>query len=396
MSNRAMASDDLQIVSVEEVQCLCLDRRPVGKGKEAEWTSGSRRKTPTNVTGSSRKGKHRQKLSAVDLSDTPSIDLSDTPSIVIDDQNDVIVDGMPHSSRHTSSCCEPLKSVRLTSDGTDDVIVISGISQPTEQTPKAHNREGSLTGKLMTDLKATSSPSLSETAQCAQQEALDMALARQLQYEENSKLVVVSSPAATSPSSSATTSNSSSSSTVTSTSSTSSSTSSSSSAVTVSSTTSSSKARPKSHKDTHVEVKIMSSSRIVVQDKVQPPPKKLKKEHSSHLELPVYWTKSTRGREERYNLVDVDSSSQEWSNVCAPMTCARFIVTRLQRIQNPILWERLQCERQLMIRNHCKNFDVNERLLYHTSRADTRVICEEGLDQRLSRSGNFGRGIYFR
>lgn len=378
VSNIAMASDDLHIVSVEEVQCLCLDRRSVGKRKETERASGSGRKTPTNVTGSNRKGKHRQKLSAVDSSDTSSI-------VVIDDWNDVHVDGMSHSSSVTSSCCGPLKPVHLNSDSTDDVIVISGMS---EQAPEAHKREDSLAGKLMAGLKDTSTLSLSEAAQHAQQEAVDIALARQLQHEENSKLVVVSPPPTTSPPSS---SSSSSSTAIASTSS--------SSTVTTLPTTSSSKTRRKSHRDAHVEVKIVSSSRVVVQDKVQlPPPKKLKDESSSHLELPVYWTKCAnhKGGDERYSLVDVDSKSQEWFNVCGPMICANFTVTRLQRIQNPSLWERLQSERQLMVRNHPKSFDVNERLLYHTSRSDTKVICEEGLDQRLSRSGRFGRGIYFR
>ena len=40
--------------------------------------------------------------------------------------------------------------------------------------------------------------------------------------------------------------------------------------------------------------------------------------------------------------------------------------------------------------------DLNETLLYHTTSASKEVICEEGLDQRLSRQGRFGHGIYFR
>lgn len=46
--------------------------------------------------------------------------------------------------------------------------------------------------------------------------------------------------------------------------------------------------------------------------------------------------------------------------------------------------------------------DLNEMLLYHTTSASKEVICEEGLDQRLSGMnykndfGNFGKGIYFR
>ena len=49
-----------------------------------------------------------------------------------------------------------------------------------------------------------------------------------------------------------------------------------------------------------------------------------------------------------------------------------------------------------MQRTHVAGFDLNERLLYHTSRASTETICAEGLDQRLGGMGNFGRGIYFR
>lgn len=40
--------------------------------------------------------------------------------------------------------------------------------------------------------------------------------------------------------------------------------------------------------------------------------------------------------------------------------------------------------------------DVNMQLLYHTSSAEPHLICDEGLDNRLSRNGSFGKGIYFR
>ena len=115
-------------------------------------------------------------------------------------------------------------------------------------------------------------------------------------------------------------------------------------------------------------------------------------------EVPAYWTKCDKcyGTNEHYHLITVDPSSQEWFNVCIPMLNVHFTIRQLQRIQNRSLWQRLQSERQLMKRDHPKHFDLNERLLYHTSRAEPRAICEEGLDQRLSRTGNFGQGIYFR
>ena len=98
----------------------------------------------------------------------------------------------------------------------------------------------------------------------------------------------------------------------------------------------------------------------------------------------------------KYHLIDVVLGSEEWSHVASPLDSAGFTVKRIQRIQNASLWQRLQYEKQLMVQSRPAEFDLNEKLLYHTSRAEKMVICEEGLDQRLSRSGNFGTGIYFR
>jgi len=41
-------------------------------------------------------------------------------------------------------------------------------------------------------------------------------------------------------------------------------------------------------------------------------------------------------------------------------------------------------------------FSLNVQYLYHGTTAPFEQICDEGLDERLSRSGRFGRGIYFR
>ena len=68
----------------------------------------------------------------------------------------------------------------------------------------------------------------------------------------------------------------------------------------------------------------------------------------------------------------------------------------MQRIQNQKLWNRLQLEKNYMKQNRPAGRDLNEMLLYHTTSASKEVICEEGLDQRLSRKGRFGFGIYFR
>jgi hypothetical protein len=41
-------------------------------------------------------------------------------------------------------------------------------------------------------------------------------------------------------------------------------------------------------------------------------------------------------------------------------------------------------------------YNPNIRYLYHGTSVEKDRICEEGLDQRLSRMGYFGKGIYFR
>ena len=114
---------------------------------------------------------------------------------------------------------------------------------------------------------------------------------------------------------------------------------------------------------------------------------------------PPTWTPCPNcppGLQRRYHLIAVTMFSDEWKRVSWPLSEAGFVVTSMERIQNETLWHRLQSECQLMLRGHHEGYDLNERLLYHTSRADKSVICEEGLDQRLSRCGHFGNGIYFR
>lgn len=98
-------------------------------------------------------------------------------------------------------------------------------------------------------------------------------------------------------------------------------------------------------------------------------------------------------KKRKYHLIDVAYNCPEWSVVSKPLTQAGFTVNRVLRVQNESLWQRLCYEKQLMLRDRQ---DVNEQLLYHTSRSAISIICEEGLDLRLSRNGMFGSGIYFR
>ncbi len=115
-----------------------------------------------------------------------------------------------------------------------------------------------------------------------------------------------------------------------------------------------------------------------------------------HERVPTCWTNCPNcppDMQRMYHLIDVAYNSAEWSVVSSPLTQLGFVVNRVQRIQNETLWQRLCYEKKLMLRDR---HDVNEQLLYHTSKATIPVICEEGLDHRLSMNGHFGRGIYFR
>ena len=116
-----------------------------------------------------------------------------------------------------------------------------------------------------------------------------------------------------------------------------------------------------------------------------------------HRKHPTCWTECPLCPPDavrKYHLIEVMRGSAEWDVVAQPVIQAGFFVTVIKRIQNEALWQRLCFEKQLMLRERA---DVNEKFLYHTTRSQVAVICEEGLDQRLSRSsGNFGSGIYFR
>ena len=146
---------------------------------------------------------------------------------------------------------------------------------------------------------------------------------------------------------------------------------------------------------------LTSSSEVIHPNEVIPTPLKViesqQKVNPLQRKHPTCWTECPlcpADAVRKYHLIEVMRGSAEWDVVAQPVVLAGFIVTRMRRIQNEALWQRLCFEKQLMLRERS---DVNEKFLYHTTRSEISVICEEGLDQRLSRSmGNFGNGIYFR
>ena len=95
----------------------------------------------------------------------------------------------------------------------------------------------------------------------------------------------------------------------------------------------------------------------------------------------------------RFHLIEIGRGENEWLTITSPLEDAGFVPQRLLRVQNMKLYRRLQFEKQTMSEEGTSH---NERLLYHTSSASVEAICGEGLDQRLSRKGRFGNGVYFR
>ena len=121
---------------------------------------------------------------------------------------------------------------------------------------------------------------------------------------------------------------------------------------------------------------------------------------ASSTELPSWWISSNQSSSSqspiKFSLIDLESESFESKVVSTPLSSSGLMVMLVQRIQSPILWRRYMAEVRLLLEERGEDFPLNEKLLYHCSCANKDVICIEGLDARLSRNGNFGRGIYFR
>lgn len=114
---------------------------------------------------------------------------------------------------------------------------------------------------------------------------------------------------------------------------------------------------------------------------------------------PAWWTtcpNCSPDSNRKYHLIEITPSENEWISITLPLQNAGFTAKRLQRIQNIKLYQRLQFEKESMKMERSEDYQLNERLLYHTSSAGVDVISGEGLDQRLSRKGRFGSGVYFR
>ncbi|NXL93483.1 PAR12 polymerase, partial [Alectura lathami] len=100
-----------------------------------------------------------------------------------------------------------------------------------------------------------------------------------------------------------------------------------------------------------------------------------------------------------YKLVELSYSSSEYRKIQTlfEKTMKDYSICRLQRIQNPTLWQIFQWQKEQMKKLH-KSKWVDERLLFHgTNASHVPAICEQNFDWRICGSHGtiYGKGSYF-
>ena len=115
------------------------------------------------------------------------------------------------------------------------------------------------------------------------------------------------------------------------------------------------------------------------------------------LELPMYWQPMPENCLKNYELFMVLPGTEEFNMVTQQFLHQPLSVYSVKRIQNIEFLKRYTLEKKFIRSVRGNEFNLNEQRLFHTSAANPDDICEQGLDNRLSRfGGSFGAGIYFR
>lgn len=114
--------------------------------------------------------------------------------------------------------------------------------------------------------------------------------------------------------------------------------------------------------------------------------------------IPVNWSLrdiDTEASHSLFSIVELFPGDTEYDQINEELTEAGIEIMKLERLENTDLLHRYQSEIQHIKQRRPKDFKLNSRYLYHGTKVEKLRICEEGLDQRLSRMGFFGKGIYF-
>ena len=148
---------------------------------------------------------------------------------------------------------------------------------------------------------------------------------------------------------------------------------------------------------------------------------------------PPYWSTCSLDLKSSVHLVEASTSTKQhvqdlMTNTCIKKHIGRgrdshklkhtgFRVTRVQRVENAMLWKKYHLEREAVVANMPRpppqpttvdtyhsdlwkelqiREDANEALLWHGTKASlSDLITKQGLDERTASNGFFGHGIYF-
>ncbi|KAM6307502.1 protein mono-ADP-ribosyltransferase PARP14 [Aegotheles albertisi] len=120
-----------------------------------------------------------------------------------------------------------------------------------------------------------------------------------------------------------------------------------------------------------------------------------KNEDEQSIELPTQWEDM---KEEWVKLVDLKPSCQEYLEVQKKFkkTCPNFVIKKIERIQNPFLWQTYQIKKNsLCTKNKNEN---NEKLLFHgTPASSLSMINYSGFNRGFAgmNAASIGNGTYF-
>ncbi|XP_049670417.1 protein mono-ADP-ribosyltransferase PARP14-like isoform X2 [Accipiter gentilis] len=120
-----------------------------------------------------------------------------------------------------------------------------------------------------------------------------------------------------------------------------------------------------------------------------------KNEDKQSIELPRQWEDMQK---ERVKLVNLKPSSQEYLEVQKKFkkTCPSFVIEKIERIQNPFLWQTYQIKKKsLCTKNKNQN---NEKLLFHgTAASSLSTINYNGFNRGFAgkNAASIGNGTYF-
>ncbi|XP_054556489.1 protein mono-ADP-ribosyltransferase PARP14 isoform X2 [Talpa occidentalis] len=122
------------------------------------------------------------------------------------------------------------------------------------------------------------------------------------------------------------------------------------------------------------------------------PVQRLKK---SEVEIPAYWTDM---RQQSICVVGLYPGNPDYNSVASKFyqTCANFRIEKIERIQNPDLWNSYQTKKKTMDAKN--NHVINERLLFHGTDAHSMPHVNRNGFNRSYAGKNavlYGKGTYF-